>query len=82
MNAEDVRGICRRLMGKDKTKIINGALLSTDGVMVTVSYIHPADRWNTIRVRVQKKDGHKRAKTFKIWQSLSEVRNTIAKMIS
>jgi hypothetical protein len=81
MNAEDVRGICRRLMGKDKTKTINGALLSTDGIMVTVSYIHP-DHWNTIRVRIQKKDGHKRAKTFKTWQSLNEVRNAIAKMIS
>lgn len=80
MNTEDVRGICRRLMGKNKTKTINGALLSTDGIMITVSYVHP-DHWDTIRVRVQKKDGHRKAETFKTWQSLDEVRNTIARML-
>lgn len=80
MNAGDVKGICRRLMGKNKTKVINGALMSTDGTKITVSYIHPK-YYDTIRVRVQKKNGHRRAKTFKIWQTVGEVRSAIAKML-
>lgn len=80
MNAEDVKGICRRLMGKNNTRVINGALVSTDGTKITVSYIHPK-YYNTIRVRVQKKSGHRRAKTFKVWQTVDEVRNAVAKML-
>ena len=81
MNAEDVKGICRRLMGKNNTRIINGAIMSTDGTKITVSYIHPK-YYNTIRVRVQKKNGHRRAKTFKIWQTVDEVRNAIVEMLN
>ena len=80
MNAEDVKGICRRLMGKNNTRVINGAIMSTDGIKATVSYIHPK-HCNTLRVRVQKKNGHRRAKTFKIWQTVDEVRNAIAEML-
>lgn len=80
MNAEDVKGICRRLMGKNNIRVINGALMSTDGTKITVSYIHPS-HYNTIRVRVQKKNGHRRAKTFKIWQTVDEVRSAIAEML-
>lgn len=80
MNAEDVKGICRRLMGKNNTRVINGALMSTDGTKITVSYIHPKS-YNTIRVRVQKKNGHRRAKTFKIWQTVDEVKSAIVKML-
>lgn len=81
MNAEDVRGICRRLMGKSKTKTIGGALMSADGTKVTVSYVHPI-YWDTIRVRVQKKDGHRRAKTFKIWQNPDEVKSVLIEMLN
>lgn len=80
MNVEDVKGICRRLMGKNNTRVINGAIMSTDGTKITVSCIHPK-HYNTLRVRVQKKNGHRRAKTFKIWQTVDEVRNAIAKML-
>lgn len=80
MNAEDVKGICRRLMGKNNTRVINGALMSTDGTKLTVSYIHPK-HYNTIRVRVQKKNSHRRAKTFKVWQTVDEVRNAIVEML-
>lgn len=80
MNAEDVKGICRRLMGKNNTRVINGAIVSTDGTKITVSYIHPK-YYNTIRVRVQKKNGHRMAKTFKIWQTMDEVRSAIAEML-
>lgn len=80
MNAEDVKGICRRLMGKNNTRVINGSLMSTDGTKITVSYIHPK-YYDTIRVRVQKKNGHRRAKTFKIWQTVDEVRSAIAEML-
>ena len=80
MNAEDVKGICRRLMGKNNTRVINGALMSTDGTKITVSYIHPS-HYDTIRVRVQKKNGYRRAKTFKVWQSVGEVRSAIAEML-
>ena len=80
MNAEDVKGICRRLMGKNNTRVINGAIMSTDGTKITVSYIHPK-YYNTIRVRVQKKNGHRRAKTFNIWQTADEVRSAIAEML-
>ena len=81
MNAEDVKGICRRLMGKNNTRVINGAIMSTDGTKITVSYIHPS-HYNTIRVRVQKKNGHRRAKTFKVWQSVAEVKSAIVKMLN
>ena len=81
MNAKYVKGICRRLMGKNNTREINGALMSTDGTKITVSYIHPR-YYDTIRVRVQKKNGHRRAKTFKIWQTVDEVRSAIAEMLS
>ena len=80
MNAEDVKGICRRLIGKNNTRVINGAIMSTDGTKITVSYIHP-NHYNTLRVRVQKKNGHRRAKTFKIWQTVDEVRSAIAEML-
>lgn len=80
MNAKYVKGICRRLMGKNNTRVINGALMSTDGTKITVSYIHPSS-YDTIRVRVQKKNGHRRAKTFKIWQTADEVRSAIIKML-
>ena len=80
MNAEDVKGICRRLMGKNNTRVINGAIMSTDGTKVTVSYIHPS-HYNTLRVRVQKKNGHRRAKTFKIWQTVDEVKSAIIEML-
>lgn len=80
VNAEDVKGICRRLMGKNNTRVINGAIVSTDGTKITVSYIHPK-HYDTIRVRVQKKNGHRRAKTFKTWQKVDEVRNAIAEML-
>lgn len=80
MNAEDVKGICRRLMGKNNIRVINGALVSTDGTKITVSYIHPR-HYNTIRVRVQKKNGHRRAKTFKVWQTMGEVKSAIAEML-
>lgn len=80
MNAKYVKGICRRLMGKNNTRVINGALMSTDGTKITVSYIHPRSG-NTIRVRVQKKNGHRRAKTFKIWQTVDEVRSAITEML-
>ena len=80
MNAEDVKGICRRLMGKNNTRVINGALMSTDGTKITVSYIY-SRHYNTIRVRVQKKNGHRRAKTFKVWQTVEEVRSAIAEML-
>ena len=81
MNAEYVKGICRRLMGKNNTRVINGALMSTDGTKVTVSYIHPKHYNTLIRVRVQKKNGHRRARTFKIWQTADEVRSAIIKML-
>ena len=81
MNAEDVKGICRRLMGKNNTRVINGAIMSTDGTKITVSYIHPK-YYNTIRVRVQKKNSHRMAKTFKIWQTVDEVRSAIVKMLN
>lgn len=80
MNAEDVKGICRRLMGKNNTRVINGALMSTNGTKITVSYIHPK-YYDTIRVRVQKKNCHRKAKTFKIWQSVDEVRSAITEML-
>ena len=80
MNAEDVKGICRRLMGKNNTRVINGALMSTDGTKVTVSYIHPR-HYDTLRVRIQKKNGNRRAKTFKVWQSVGEVKSAIAEML-
>ena len=80
MNAEDVKGICRRLMGKNNTMVINGAIMSTDGTKITVSYIHPS-HYNTLRVRVQKKNGHRRAKTFKIWQTVDEVKSAIIEML-
>ena len=80
MNAEDVKGICRRLMGKNNTSVINGAIMSPDGTKITVSYIHPR-HYNTIRVRIQKKNGHRRAKTFKIWQTVDEVRSAIVEML-
>ena len=80
MNAEDVKSICRRLMGKNNTSVINGAIVSTDGTKITVSYIHPTN-YNTIRVRVQKKNGHRREKTFKIWQTVDEVKSAIAEML-
>lgn len=80
MNAEDVKGICRRLIGKNNTRVINGAIMSTDGTKVTVAYIHPK-YYNTIRVRVQKKNDHRMAKTFKIWQTVDEVRSAIIKML-
>ena len=80
MNAEDVKGICRRLMGKNNTRVINGAIMSTDGTKVTGSYIHPS-HYNTLRVRVQKKNGHRRAKTFKIWQTVDEVKSAIIEML-
>ena len=81
MNAEDVKGICRRLIGKNNTRVINGAIMSTDGTKITVSYIHPK-YYNTIRVRVQKKNGHRRAKAFKIWQTVDEVRSAIIEMLN
>lgn len=81
MNAENVKGICRRLMGKNNTRIINGAIMSTDGTKITVSYINPK-HYNTLRVRVQKKNSHRRAKTFKIWQTVDEVRSAIAEMLN
>ena len=81
MNAEDVKGICRRLIGKNNTRVINGAIMSTDGTKITVSYIHPK-YYNTIRVRVQKKNGHRRAKTFKIWQTVDEARSAIIEMLN
>lgn len=80
MNAEDVKGICRRLMGKNNTRVINGALMSTDGTKITVSYIHPK-YYDTIRVRIQKKNGHRRAKTFKVWQTVGEVKSAIVEML-
>ena len=80
MNAEYIKGICRRLMGKNNTRVINGAIMSTDGTKITVAYIHPT-HYNTIRVRVQKKNGHRRAKTFKIWQTVDEVRSAIVEML-
>lgn len=80
MNAKYIKSICRRLMGKNNTRVINGAIVSTDGTKITVSYIHPKS-YNTIRVRVQKKNGHRRAKTFKIWQNVDEVRSAIAAML-
>ena len=80
MNAKYIKGICRRLMGKNNTRVINGALMSTDGTKITISYIHPK-YYDTIRVRVQKKNGHRRAKTFKIWQTVDEVRSAIAEML-
>lgn len=80
MNAGDVKGICRRLMGKNNTRVINGAIVSTDGTKITVSYIHPK-YYDTIRVRVQKRNDHRMAKTFKIWQTVNEVKSAIAEML-